>query len=216
MKLFENRLHLMIYLKIGFQWENFWGKWHRSWSRWLSWESNRCTEYRSIKIGALQAISINISWLSGWNKVFQRKRQSLRSIFHLFLYNISSAFWVTTEYSAEVRLKYIHFNKKRLIIRWLNTRYEFKMLSICIRWHENVLVFGISAVVIIAILGLVTLEKMSFLPKPITSLSSFTTNNKTMLQIMATTNVLALLACVVIPLVSIFVTKYLCGKNQCT
>ena len=77
--------------------------------------------------------------------------------------------------------------------------------SILFRWQENFLVFGISAIVIITILGLVVLEKMSFLPKPITSLSSFTTNNKTMLQIMATINVLALLACVVIPLVSIFI-----------
>ena len=72
------------------------------------------------------------------------------------------------------------------------------------RWHENFLVFGISAIVIITISGLVVLEKMTFLPKQITSLASFTTNNKSMLQIMATINVLALLACVVVPLVSCF------------
>ena len=71
------------------------------------------------------------------------------------------------------------------------------------RWQENLPLFGISGAVILIITGLIMLEKLNFfLPKPLCALSSFVSNNKIMLQIMATINVLALLACVVLPLVS--------------
>ena len=71
------------------------------------------------------------------------------------------------------------------------------------RWQENLAVYGISGVILLAVFGLIILEKLSFFPKPLTTLSSFASNNKIILQIMATANVLALLACVIVPLVSI-------------
>ena len=63
--------------------------------------------------------------------------------------------------------------------------------------------YGISGVILLAVFGLIVLEKLSFFPKPLTTLSSSASNNKIILQIMATANVLALLACVIVPLVSI-------------
>ena len=86
----------------------------------------------------------------------------------------------------------------------MNTNIITVYVFFLFRWQDNIAVLGVSGVILLTIFGLIMIEKLSFLPKSLTAISSFASNNKIMLQIMATTNVLALLACVIIPLVSFY------------
>ena len=65
------------------------------------------------------------------------------------------------------------------------------------------MVFLVVGLILICVFGLVVLEKVRFLPKQIVSISAFASNNKVMHQVLAATNVLALFACVLVPLVSL-------------
>ena len=71
------------------------------------------------------------------------------------------------------------------------------------RWQDNAAVFVVSGIILLSMFAVVMLEKISTIPKPLIAFSSFASNNKAMHQIMAMINILALLVCVLVPLVSV-------------
>ena len=65
------------------------------------------------------------------------------------------------------------------------------------------MVFFVVGLILMCVFGLVALERVRFLPKQIvSSISAIASNNKVMHQVLAAANVLALFACVLVPLVS--------------
>ena len=78
-------------------------------------------------------------------------------------------------------------------------------------WSSNLIVFLVAGFVVTLLLAIVLIEKFTFVPKSLSKITVFVTGNKMLHQLMAITNVLTLLSCVLLPLVRkrIFIITYM-------
>ena len=69
-------------------------------------------------------------------------------------------------------------------------------------WSSNLIVYLVAGFVVTLLLAIVLIEKFTCVPKSLSKITVFVTGNKMLHQLMAITNVLTLLSCVLLPLVS--------------
>ena len=103
----------------------------------------------------------------------------------------------TNPHTGRKRICIFHKNKYFLSVLYIMEHF------LSSSWSSNLIVFLVAGCVVTLLLAIVLIEKFTCVPKKMSRLIVLVTGNKMLHQLMAITNILTLLSCVLLPMVSL-------------